>query len=122
VAHRQVVPKHHSEECSDDGGLMPAVFVSTKWGKQNQLGPGYWVQLQFPLGSRIGPGPHWRDSRLGSALKLSKLEASISKPVTPKFKPGPSKVKPRKPKPPKSSAKPNRSGKNEKSAPPKGAA
>lgn len=81
--------------------------------------PGYWGQLQFPLGSRIGPGPHWRESRLGSELKSSKPEVSKSRPVMPKFKPGPSRVKPRKPKPPQSSARPNRSGKKEKSAPPK---
>jgi hypothetical protein len=55
-------------------------------------------------------------------LKLFNSEASNSKPVTPKLKPGPTKVKPRKPKPPKFSAKPNKSGINEKSAPPKEAA
>jgi hypothetical protein len=42
--------------------------LSTEFKSSVELEPAYWEQVQFPFGSKIGPGPHCRDSRPASRL------------------------------------------------------
>jgi hypothetical protein len=104
------------------GTVSPGALLSSNLAIE--LEPAYWGQTQFPFGSKIGPGPHCRDSRPASWPIPLKPEPSNPRPSKPKpCKPNPpklepSKPKPRKPKPPRFNAKPNKSGTSEKSSPP----
>ena len=104
------------------GTVSPGASLSSNLAIEHELA--YWGQAQLPFGSKIGPGPHCRDSRPASWPIPLKPEPSNPRPSKPKpCKPNPpklepSKLKPRKPKPPRFNAKPNKSGASEKSSPP----